>query len=75
MLVVAHGTLCLLDGADAALRSYGDIVNFMLRTNLLAWVRFGNLAMRELHAWYAAGSLDVAAIDDYLDREYCKMMA
>jgi hypothetical protein len=75
MLMVAHGSLCLVDGADAALRSYGDIVNFMLRSNLVAWARFGTLALRELRAWYAAGSLDTEAVDDYLDREYRRMMA
>ncbi len=74
MLMVAHGALCLVDGADAALRSYGDIVGFMLRSNLIAWARFGTLALRELRAWYAAGSLDVDAVDDYLDREYRRMI-
>lgn len=74
MLMVAHGTLCLIDGADAALRSYGDMVGFLLRTNLVAWARFGTLALRELSAWYAEGRLDVEAVDDYLDREYRRML-
>jgi len=75
MLVVAHGSLCLVDGVDAALRSYGEIVTFMLRTNLVAWARFGMLALREVRAWYAAGSLDMEAVDDYLDREYRRTLA
>lgn len=75
MLMVAHGSLCLVDAADAALRSYGDIVGFMLSSNLVAWARFGTLALREMRAWYASGSLDVDAVDDYLDREYRKIVA
>ena len=36
MLLVGHGTLCIIDGADAAIRSGGDMVTFLSRTNLLA---------------------------------------
>ncbi len=75
MLLIAHGALCLVDVADAAVRSYGDIVQFMLRLNLVACVRFGTSALRELRAWYAAGSMDVEAVDDYLDREYRRLLA
>jgi len=74
MLMVAHGSLCLVDAADAAIRSYGDMVQFMLRSNLVAWTRFGTLALRELRTWYAAGSIDTEAVDDYLDREYRRML-
>lgn len=70
MLLVAHGSLCMVDGVDAGLRSGGDIVQFMLRTNLIAWARFGLLAIKETRAWYATGSLDVDAANDELDREY-----
>lgn len=75
MLMVAHGSLCLIDAADAAVRSYGDIVGFMLRSNLVAWARFGTLALRELQAWYVVGSMDVEAVEDYLDSEYRRMLA
>lgn len=70
MLLVAHGSLCMVDGVDAGLRSGGDIVQFMLRTNLIAWSRFGLLAIKETRAWYATGSLDVDAANDELEREY-----
>jgi hypothetical protein len=75
MLMVAHGSLCLIDATDAAVRSYGDIVGFMLRSNLVAWARFGTLALRELQSWYAAGGMDVEAVEDYLDSEYRRMLA
>jgi hypothetical protein len=57
MLLVAHGSLCLVDTTDAALRSGGDIIQFMLRSNLIAWARFGTLAIKELHSWYRSGNL------------------
>ncbi|AOY76465.1 hypothetical protein [Clostridium formicaceticum] len=31
MLLIGHGTLCLMDGADAAIRSGGNAVAFILR--------------------------------------------
>jgi hypothetical protein len=75
MLLVAHGTLCLVDGADAAIRSGGDMIQFMLRSNLIAWARFGTLALKELNSWYQEGRLDVAAVDTYLDGEYERLLA
>lgn len=74
MLLVGHGTLCLVDGTDAALRSGGFVVAFLVQTNLIAWVRFGSLGLKELKAYYAKGSLDIAAIDEYLDAEYTRML-
>lgn len=47
MLIVGDATLCLVDGADAALRSNGKIVNFCLRLNLIAWYRLVKLVLRE----------------------------
>ncbi|MCU6496739.1 hypothetical protein LPN04_02910 [Rugamonas sp. A1-17] len=75
MLMIGHGTLCMVDAADAAIRSGGEIVQFLLRSNLVAWARFGTLALKEMKAWYAEGSLDGDAVDDYLDREYQRMLA
>jgi len=74
MLLIGHGTLCLIDTTDAALRSGGNIVAFMLRSNLLAWARFGTLAIKEVKACYMAGSLDVEAVDAYLDAEYERLI-
>lgn len=75
MLLVGHGTLCLVDGADAGLRSGGDIIQFMLRSNLIAWARFGTLALKELKAWSCEGALDTEAVDEYLDKEYKRLIA
>ena len=70
MLLVGHGTLSLIDGVDAYIRSGGEMVTFLSRTNLLAWVRFGQLSLKELNALYNAGHIDSNAVDEYLDKEY-----
>jgi hypothetical protein len=74
MLLIAHGSLCLVDTADAALRSGGDIIQFMLRSNIIAWTRFGTLALKELRGWYYEGDLDIEAVDAYLDAEYKRLL-
>lgn len=75
MLLIAHGSLCLVDTTDATLRSGGDMIQFMLRSNLIAWARFGTIALKELNAWYHQGGLDVEAVDEYLDAEYVRLLA
>ena len=74
MLLVGHGTLCLVDGIDAGIRSGGDMVTFLSRTNLLAWVRFGQLGLKEVNAWWNEGHIDADAVDEYLDQEYRAML-
>ncbi|NOZ90369.1 MAG: hypothetical protein GXO60_03680 [Epsilonproteobacteria bacterium] len=74
MLLVGHGTLCLIDGVDAGIRSGGNMVKFLSRTNIIAWVRFGNQALKELNAWWNEGHIDADAVNEYLDREYRKMV-
>lgn len=74
MLLVSHGTVCLIDGADAAVRSGGEIVTFLSSTNLLAWTRFGQLGLKEINAWYNAGHIDTEAVDEYLNRELREML-
>jgi len=74
MLLVGHESLCLIDGVDAYIRSGGEMVTFLSRTNLLAWARFGQLSLKELNAWYNAGHIDAEAVDEYLDKEYRKML-
>lgn len=40
--------LCLLDGADAAIRSGGNWVNLFLRLNIVVWYRLVSLVLREV---------------------------
>ena len=69
MLLVGHGTLCIIDGADAAIRSGGEMITFLSRTNLIAWVRFGHLSLKEVNAWWNEGKIDEEAIDKYLEED------
>lgn len=74
MLLVAHGSLCLIDTADAGLRSGGDIIQFMLRSNLIAWTRFGTLALKELQSFYCQHGIDADAVNTYLEADYRRML-
>lgn len=76
MLLVGHGTLCLIDGADAYIRSGAgsDMVAFLSSTNLIAWVRFGHLGLKELNAWYNSGHIDSDAVDKYIDGDLKQML-
>lgn len=58
MLIVGYGTLCIIDGADAAIRSGGNILNFILHLNLIAWVRFIVLIFKELRIRYGSKVMD-----------------
>lgn len=69
MLLIAHGTLCMIDAGDAAFRSGGNLMTFLLRTNMVGWVRFGMLALKEVHGLYNTGHIDVDSVDKYLDTE------
>lgn len=48
MLIIGNGALCLMDGADAAIRSGGNWINFFLRLNIIAWFRLVSLVFREV---------------------------
>lgn len=73
MLLVGHGTLCLIDGTHAYISSGGEMVTFLSKTNFLAWAKFGQDSLKELNAWYNSGHIDTDAVDEYLDQEYKKM--
>lgn len=52
MLIVSNTTLCSMDGIDALVRSGGNTVAFILRLNLIAWVRLVILVFREIRIRY-----------------------
>ena len=74
MLLVGHGTLCLIDGTDAYIRSGGEMITFLSRTNLLAWVRFGQLGLKEVYVWHKSGHINVQAVDEYLEKDLETML-
>ncbi len=73
MLLVGHGTLCLVDGVDAAARSGGQILNFALHLNYAAWMRFAFSGLIEVRALYKENALDIAALDDDLENEWNRL--
>lgn len=48
MLLFGHGTLCLVDGVDAVIRSGGNPLTAFLHINLVGWCRFAMLVLKEI---------------------------
>lgn len=48
MLLLGNGTLCVLDGLDAGIRSGGNFLLFFMRLNLVGWFRFITLVLKEV---------------------------
>jgi hypothetical protein len=70
MLLVGHGSLCLVDGIDAGVRSGGNILTFALHLNSVAWSRFAFAGLQEIRAIYNKNALDIEAMDADLEREW-----
>lgn len=70
MLLVGHGSLCLVDGIDAAFRSGGNILNFALHLNSVAWSRFAFAGLQEIRVIYNQNALDISSMDADLKREW-----
>lgn len=76
MLLWGHGTLCVVDVGDAAIRSGGNLEVFFLHINLPAWYKLGRLAFREVCIRMQINSTEMACdviaefnqqISQYLD--------
>lgn len=48
MILIGNGTLCVMDGIDAGVKSGGNFLMFFMRMNLCAWVRFAVLVLKEV---------------------------
>lgn len=48
MLLFGNGTLCVMNGIDAGVRSGGNFLAFFMRLNLIAWFRFVTLVLKEV---------------------------
>lgn len=48
MILVGNGTLCAMDGIDAAVRSGGNFLAFFMRLNLVAWLKMLRLVLKEI---------------------------
>lgn len=76
MLLVSEGALCLVDGVDAAIRSKGNLIGFILRLNLVAWFKLLLMIFKEIAIRYSFTYEDLrfalqrvnAELDTYLER-------
>lgn len=48
MLLIGHGTLCVMDIVDAGIRSGGNYLAFFMRINMVAWYRLLSLVLKEV---------------------------
>lgn len=48
MLIFGNGTLCIMDGIDAGVKSGGNFLMFFMRLNLIAWFRLVTLVLKEV---------------------------
>lgn len=48
MILIGDGTLCVMDGFDAGIRSGGNALLFFMRLNLVAWFRLAMLVLKEI---------------------------
>ncbi len=70
MLLVGHGCLCLVDVVDAAVRSWGNLMNFALHLNLVAWARFARMGYLEIRALYKKDALNIEQLESDLKAEW-----
>ncbi|VDG99164.1 Uncharacterised protein [Lysinibacillus sphaericus] len=75
MLAVGHGTLCVVDVADAAIRSSGNALLFGLHINLVAWSRFGLSALLEIRGLYKEKGIDIIALEADVEQEWERLFA
>lgn len=74
MILIGQGCLCLVDLADAAIRSGGNAVEFMLHLNIVAWVRFSFQGYKQIKKAYDEdGLLDTKAINKNITDEWEKI--
>lgn len=74
MLIVGHGTLCLVDLADAGIRGGFEPVQTLLRMNLVGWVRLGILGLKEVRSIYKFNELDTKKMDAELETLFNETM-
>lgn len=48
MLLVGNASLCVVDGADALIRSKGNLMEFILHMNIIAWFQLAKNSLKEI---------------------------
>lgn len=67
MLLVGNASLCIVDGADAIIRSKGNIVEFVLHLNMIAWYKLAKNALKEICIRFDFTYEDLKTQFEYLD--------
>lgn len=75
MLLVGHGCLCIVDAADAAIRSWGNLMKFALHLNFVAWARFARIGYLEIRALYKKDALNIEQMETDLKSEWESLLA
>lgn len=74
LLLVGHGSLCMVDGVDGYIRSAGgkNLVVMLSRLNLVGWARFGLASFREVTYLYKTHE-NLKKLDEDLEKEWIKL--
>lgn len=71
MLLIGQGCLCIVDMGDAAIRSGGNAVEFMLHLNIVGWIRVSFEGYKQIKKAYDQdGLLDTKAINKSITDEW-----
>ena len=62
MLIISNGALCIVDGLDAAIRSGGNLIKFILRLNLIAWFKLALMILKEIMIQYGFTYADLKLV-------------
>ena len=73
MLLVAHGTMCVIDAGDAVLESGGVAVTGALRLNVFAYIRLSQLGFSEIRAIYRQNHIDIRKLTKDTDSEWKRL--
>lgn len=66
-MIIGNGCLCVTDGVDAAIRSKGDILEFALHLNYVAWLRLATRVLKELELRFGFTYEDLKTQYEYLN--------
>ena len=69
MVLVGNGTLCIVDGVDAAVRSGGNMLVFFMHLNLIAWYKLVKRVLAELIIRYDLSYADLAVYIEKINQE------
>ncbi len=73
MLLTGHGVLCTVDAVDAAFRSGGSLVGFVMHLNVAAWARLAISGLQEVRAIYSENVMNLTEVDQDLEKEWRKL--